>query len=105
MWALLDLVQVLRTSHFVSVDERSFPCHATRFFRIDKGIIKVFLCLICSQNKTLQALGLTGNTIGDAGAASIGDALAYVQSRHPIISVFEFIHFVCNFGTPPDFLG
>ncbi len=36
------------------------------------------LCLICSQNKTLQTLLLYNNQIGAAGAASIGDALAYV---------------------------
>ncbi len=30
------------------------------------------------MNKTLQALILTQNQIGDAGAASIGDALTYV---------------------------
>ena len=41
-------------------------------------IMKVCLCPICSQNKTLQILGLSDNKIGDAGAASIGDALAYV---------------------------
>ena len=41
------------------------------------GIIKVCLCLICSQNETLQTLSLAGNDIGDVGAASIGDALTY----------------------------
>ncbi len=45
------------------------------------------------------------NKIGHAGAASIGDALAYIQSCHLKISVFEYIHFVCNLGTPPDFFG
>jgi hypothetical protein len=78
MLALLDLVQVLRTSHFFSVDEHSFPCHTTRFFGLIMGINKVCLCLICSQNKTLQFLYLDHNQIGDAGAASIGGALAYV---------------------------
>jgi hypothetical protein len=42
------------------------------------GIIKVCSCLICSQNNMLQALHLNHNQIGDAGAASIGSALAYV---------------------------
>jgi hypothetical protein len=78
MLALLDLVQVLRTSHFFSVDEHSFPCHATRFFWIDKGLINVCLCLIRSNNNTMQRLDLGGNKIGDAGAISIAGALAYV---------------------------
>ncbi len=53
------------------------------------GIIKVCLCLICSVNKTLQKLELSGNKVGDAGAASIGGALTYV-----ILLPFErtFIH-------------
>jgi hypothetical protein len=37
-----------------------------------------FLETICRQNKTLQNLWLFDNQIGDAGAASIGGALAYV---------------------------
>jgi hypothetical protein len=73
----LALVLALRTSHFVSVDDCSFQRHATRFFH-DKGIIKRCLCLICSQNNTLKKLYLRSNQIGDAGAASIGGALAYV---------------------------
>ena len=44
----------------------------------DNGIIKVCLCPICSQNTTLKILALSENQIGDAGAASIGGALAYV---------------------------
>ena len=47
-------------------------------FSDDNGIIKVYLCLICSQNNTLKELGLGGNQIGDAGAISIAGALAYV---------------------------
>ena len=43
-----------------------------------RAIIKVYLCLIYSQNNTLQTLRLQNNQIGDAGAASIGVALAYV---------------------------
>ena len=40
-------------------------------------------------------LVLEQNKIGDAGVASIGDALAYVQSRHPKISVFIlYIYFL-----------
>jgi hypothetical protein len=42
--------------------------------------------LICSQNKTLQTLILSKNQIGDAGAVSIGGALAYVLLRHPKLS-------------------
>jgi hypothetical protein len=52
--------------------------HATRFFRIDYGIFKVYLYLICSQNNTLDFFLFGCNPIGDAGAASIGAALAYV---------------------------
>ncbi len=46
------------------------------------GLIKVCLYLNCSQNKSLQVLVLDQNKIGDAGAASISDALAYVQYNH-----------------------
>jgi hypothetical protein len=53
----------------------------------------------------LQTLWLNDNRIGDAGTTSIGDALAYVQSRHPKCSFFEFIHVVCGLGTPPKFFG
>jgi hypothetical protein len=49
----------------------------------------------------LQVLDLSSNKIRDGGVASIGDALAYVQSRH-LKNRFEFIDFVFNFGTPPD---
>jgi hypothetical protein len=38
----------------------------------------VSLCLNCSQNHTLTELNLSENQIGDAGATSIGGALAYV---------------------------
>jgi hypothetical protein len=75
------------------------------FFELIRGLIKVCLCLICSVNKTLQRLYLERNQIGDAGATSIGGALAYVQTSIPKCSVFEFIHFVCNLVTPPDFFG
>jgi hypothetical protein len=53
----------------------------------------------------LQTLDLGGNQIGDAGAASIGGALAYVLSRQPTFSVFEFIRFVCCQGTLADLFG
>jgi hypothetical protein len=61
-------------------------------FWFDKGLIKVCSDLKYSQNKTLQALILSSNQIGDAGAASIGGALAYVQTRHPTVydSVYSF---------------
>jgi hypothetical protein len=75
----LVLVLSLRTSHFTSVDQHSFPRHAIRFFWIDNGIIKCVLCLICSVNKTLQRLDLSENQICDDGAASIGGALLYVK--------------------------
>jgi hypothetical protein len=48
------------------------------FFGLIMAIIKVFLCLTCSQNNTLQVFYFTNNQIGDAGAASIGGALEYV---------------------------
>jgi hypothetical protein len=51
---------------------------ATRICRIDNGHYQGVFCLICSQNNTLTVLGLGSNQIGDAGAASIGGALAYV---------------------------
>ncbi len=64
--------------------------HATPLilFGFILDIVKVCLCPICSQNNTLTELWLVGNQIGDVGAASIGDALAYVQSRHPNIFCF-----------------
>ena len=49
---------------------------------------KAGLCSVCSKNETLQKLDLVGNQIGDIGAVSIGDALTYVQSRHPKISFY-----------------
>jgi hypothetical protein len=58
------------------------------------GLIKVYFCFIYSQNNTLQELWLSGNMIGDVGAASIGDALTYVQSHHPQFH-FHFFHFWC----------
>jgi hypothetical protein len=76
---------------------------SARFFRIDNGVIMVGLFLNYSQNNTLQDLNLTLNNIGDAGAASLGDALAYVQSRHPKILGFDFIHFVCKLARCPIF--
>ena len=39
------------------------------------------MCLICSQNKTLQLLALSDNVVGDAGAAAIGDALMYIANN------------------------
>ncbi len=55
-------------------------------------LIKLCLCLICSQNKTLQTLWLDRNHIGDAGAASISGALACVTlSRVVCIFVHEGI--------------
>ena len=82
----LALVLALRTSHLVSVDECSFPRHATRFFGLIMGIIKVCLCLICSQNKTLQTLLLDGNPIGAEGAAALKRALTV----HPFTSLAGF---------------
>ena len=40
--------------------------------------IHVFFFIAYRTNKTLQTLILTRNQIGNAGAASIGDALTYV---------------------------
>jgi hypothetical protein len=51
---------------------------ACRFHGAKLGLIRVCLCVICSQNKTLRILWLNDNQIGDAGAVSIGGALAYV---------------------------
>ncbi len=50
-------------------------------------------------------LGLGENKIGAAGAASIGDALAYVQSGQPTCSVYESIPVVCNVGTTGFLFG
>ena len=36
--------------------------------------------MIDSENKTLQTLHLYGNEISDVGAASLGNALAYVST-------------------------
>jgi hypothetical protein len=47
------------------------------------ALSRCFRPFLCSQNKTLQTLQLSRNQIGDAGAASIGAALAYVQPRLP----------------------
>ena len=57
----------------------------------------VFL-IACSTNKTLQTLTLYNNQIGDAGAASIGDALMYVQSRHPKFFHFRFLYILYVHG-------
>ena len=59
----------------------------------------MFFYIACSTNKTLQVLDLPGNQIGDAGAASIGGALTYVQSRHPKIFTFwgQYIRFFFTF--------
>ena len=38
----------------------------------------MFFFIAYRTNNTLQSLWLNGNQIGDAGAASIGDALTYV---------------------------
>ena len=52
-----------------------------------------------SQNETLQELSLFRNQIGDAGAASIGDALAYVQLKYATESFhFLFYAFSIQFG-------
>jgi hypothetical protein len=56
-------------------------------FGLIMGSIMSCLCLICSKNQQLHTLALPANQIGDAGAASIGDALAYVQSRHTTFSI------------------
>jgi hypothetical protein len=64
------------------------------------GNIFVCVCTFCSQNTSLETLYLGSNKIGDAGAASIGDALTYVVfvrlggnflflPRHPIF-LFEY---------------
>ena len=66
-------------SNFASLDERL--------------LIKMCLCLICRQNKTLQLLNLDENQIGDAGAVSIGDALAYVQLR--LLTFFPEFYTFC----------
>ncbi len=55
-------------------------------------IIKVCLCLISSQNK-MFTLSLGQNQIGDAGAASIGGALAYGKSRQRIFFLFDLIYY------------
>ncbi len=47
-------------------------------FVCDNGIIMVLFFLFGSQNTSLTNLPLDYNQIGDAGAASIGGALAYV---------------------------
>ena len=52
----------------------------------------MFFFIAYSTNKTLQKLYLYHNQIGDAGAASIGDALMYVQSRHPKFFHFRFLY-------------
>ena len=80
--------------------------HATRFFRIDNGIIKVCLCFIDSQNTYLTQLDLRMNKIGDAGASGLGAGLAYVSfclcgwmfiptPRHPIFHIDNGIVKVC----------
>ncbi len=63
---------------FVSLDERRSHATPPVFCGLIRGIIKVCVCLICSQNNTLTELSLSENQIGIAGAASIGGALAYV---------------------------
>ena len=75
------MAQALRTSRFVSADERSFPRHATRFSTIDNGaFIKAYVCLIGtgSQNTSLTQLLLGANKIGEAGASGLGAGLACV---------------------------
>ena len=89
MLALPRSVVPWRTSFFHLLNELSFTRHffgATRIFWIDNGALS--RCLFGSQNKILKELGLEDNQIGDDGAASIGDALVYVLSRHPTLSVF-----------------
>ena len=74
---------------------------ATRFFRIDNGHYQGVFCMICSQNNTLTELYLSYNQIGDAGAASIGGALAYVT-----LSSCEWTFLQKDISlAPPDFFG
>ncbi len=48
------------------------------FFGLIMGPYQVDLCFMFSSNKTLLMLRLQNNQIGDAGAASVSGALAYV---------------------------
>ena len=64
-----------------SFDDCSFPFHTTR---IDNGPYQYSIVyFFYSHNTSLTEMLLRDNQIGDAGAASIGDALAYVQTRYP----------------------
>ncbi len=64
------------------------------------GISKVCLCLLFSQNNSLKELWICSTQIGDAGATSIGNALAYVQKtpRYPN-SYILIIHIPCAIWT------
>ena len=70
-------------------------------FDLITGIVKVCLFLIGSQNTSLTELRLGYNQIGDAGAASMGDALAYVT----IYLVNELSCTKTFLLAPPNFFG
>jgi hypothetical protein len=56
------------------------PCLQTLFQWIDiRAASAKCVCSICSQSTSLTELYLNKNEIGAAGAASIGDALSYVN--------------------------
>jgi hypothetical protein len=95
MLALPRSVMPWCTSLFQYVNEHSFKNtniwrHLNFRFDNEEFIKK---CLICSSNKTLQMLYLDKTQLGDAGAASIGGALAYVT-----LSKYKYL-------APPDFFG
>ena len=54
------------------------------------GNIEIFFRMICSQNASLKELYLPSNKIGDAGAVSICDAVAYVIFAWTGTSLFFF---------------
>ncbi len=82
MLALPRSVVPWRTSLFHLVNDflsYRYFFGATRFFRIEKGIINVYLCLFCSRNTSLTILQLSRNQFGDVGASGLGTGLAYVS--------------------------
>ena len=70
-------------------------------------VLIVYVCYlrICSQNKTLQWLGLDGNQIGDAGATSLGGALAYVAIVHFRSNVLLYVICISYVRFPGDYNG